>query len=430
MNLAGVFSAAGGGVSVLGIPGVSVRGFGLDIFRLSDTELSVRLNFGGDFDDDKTLTFLVSADVIANYSGPPLAAELPVNASAETPTTPQIPISAATLKFLPSPVQSPAVGEQLTLSINIADGENVAAYQATVQFDDSALRYISSAIGDFLPAGAFPPPVDASGNTVTLGAVSLAGESDGDGTLSTITFEVIAVKASTLKLSDVLLSDSSETASTPQMEDGQIVEPPKLKEDVNGDGVVNILDLVRVASNLGKSGETGADVNGDGVVNILDLVRVAGALGDVAAAPASDPQALAMLTAADVGEWLAQAQTLVLTDATSQRGVLFLEQLLAMLAPKDTALLPNYPNPFNPETWIPYGLANGMNVQISIYDISGALVRQLDLGHQRAGHYTERCRAAYWDGRNGSGEDVASGVYFYTLTADDFTATRKMLIGK
>ena len=64
---------------------------------------------------------------------------------------------------------------------------------------------------------------------------------------------------------------------------------------------MNILDLVRVASNLGKSGENGADVNGDGVVNILDLVRVAGALGDVAAAPASDPQALAMLTAADVG---------------------------------------------------------------------------------------------------------------------------------
>ena len=82
------------------------------------------------------------------------------------------------------------------------------------------------------------------------------------------------------------------------------------------------------------------------------------------------------------------------------------------------------------ETWIPYGLANGMNVQISIYDISGELVRQLDLGHQRAGHYTDRSDSAYWDGRNGFGERVASGAYFYTLTAEDFTATRKMLIGK
>ena len=284
-ELGGNFSAADGGVGVTGIAGVTVRGFGLDVFRLSDTKISVRLNFGGDFDDDKTLTFLVSADVIANYSGPPLAAELPVNASAETPTTPQIPISAATLKFLPSPAPSPAIGEQLTLSLNIADGENVAAYQATVQFDDSALRYISSANGDYLPDGAFALPAEASGNTVTLAAVSLTGESAGDGTLSTITFEVIAVKESTLTLSGVLLSDSAETASRPQVEAGLIVEPPQLKEDVNADGVVNILDLVRVASNLGKSGENGADVNGDGVVNILDLVRVAGALGDVAAAP-------------------------------------------------------------------------------------------------------------------------------------------------
>ena len=429
-ELGGNFSAAGGGVSVLGIPGVSVRGFGLDIFRLSDTEISVRLNFGGNFDDDKTLTFLVSADVIANYSGPPLAAELPVNASAETPTTPQIPISAATLKFLPSPVQSPAVGEQLTLSINIADGENVAAYQATVQFDDSALRYISSANGDYLPDGAFALPAEASGNTVTLAAVSLTGESAGDGTLSTITFEVIAVKESTLTLSGVLLSDSAETASRPQVEAGLIVEPPQLKEDVNGDGVVNILDLVRVASSFGGSGENGADVNGDGVVNILDLVLVAGAFGNAAAAPSIDPRAITMLTATDVGRWLAQAGEFGLVDTTAQRGVLFLEQLLAALTPKETALLPNYPNPFNPETWIPYGLANDTDVRILIYDISGALVRQMDLGHQRAGHYTERSRAAYWDGRNGIGEHVASGVYFYTLTAGDFTATRKMLIGK
>ena len=427
-ELGGNFSAADGGVRVTGIAGVTVRGFGLDVFRLSDTKISVRLNFDGDFDVDKTLTFLVSPEIIANYNGPSLTAKILV-AAGETPITPEIPISAATLKFLPSPVQSPAVGEQLTLSINIADGENVAAYQATVQFDDSALRYISSAIGDFLPAGAFPLPAEASGNTVTLAAVSLTGESAGDGTLATITFEVIAVKESTLTLSGVLLSDSAETASRPQVEAGLIVEQPQLIEDVNGDGVVNILDLVRVASSFGGTGENGADVNGDGVVNILDLVLVAGAFGN-AAAPSIDPRAITMLTATDVGRWLAQAGEFGLVDTTAQRGVLFLEQLLAALTPKETALLPNYPNPFNPETWIPYGLANGMNVQISIYDISGELVRQLDLGHQRAGHYTERSRAAYWDGRNGIGEHVASGVYFYTLTADTFRATRKMLVGK
>ena len=137
-----------------------------------------------------------------------------------------------------------------------------------------------------------------------------------------------------------------------------IAEVPPIPQDVNGDDVVNILDLVLVASVLGdEGGDLAADVNRDGVVNILDLVLVAGALGDVAAAPSANPRALAMLTAADVGHWLAQAGELELTDATSQRGVLFLEQLLAALTPKETALLPNYPNPFNPETWIPYRLS-------------------------------------------------------------------------
>ena len=112
------------------------------------------------------------------------------------------------------------------------------------------------------------------------------------------------------------------------------------------------------------------------------------------------------------------------------QAIALLESVLAEVRPEKTVLLANYPNPFNPETWIPYHLANASDVQISIYDISGALVRQLDLGHQRAGHYTSRSRSAYWDGRNGSGEFVASGVYFYTLTADTFRATRKMLIGK
>ena len=396
--------------------------------RVSATVVRLELTFEGSINEDSKLIFTLGPGAIENYNGPSLAAEILV-AAGETPITPEIPISVATLKFLPSPAPSPAIGEQLTLSLNIADGENVAGYQATVQFDGTALRYVSSAIGDYLPAGAFPLPAEASGNTVTLAAVSLTGESAGDGTLSTITFEVIAVKESTLTLSGVLLSDSAETASRPQVEAGLIVEPPQLKEDVNGDGVVNILDLVRVASNLGKSGENGGDVNGDGVVNILDLVLVAGAFGN-AAAPSSDPRALAMLTAADVGHWLVQAGELDLTDATSREGVLFLEQLLAALTPKETALLPNYPNPFNPETWIPYRLAEDAFVTLTIYDGRGRAVRTLEIGHRISGFYEDRSQAIYWDGRNDFGEGVASGVYFYHLSAGDYSATRKMLIIK
>ena len=98
--------------------------------------------------------------------------------------------------------------------------------------------------------------------------------------------------------------------------------------------------------------------------------------------------------------------------------------------PAETALFPNYPNPFNPETWIPYQIAKPADVTLTIHDVSGREVRRLVLGHQAAGVYRSRGRAAYWDGRNALGEKVASGLYFYTFTAGDFTATRKMLIRK
>ena len=99
------------------------------------------------------------------------------------------------------------------------------------------------------------------------------------------------------------------------------------------------------------------------------------------------------------------------------RAIVLLESVSAALRPDETRLLANYPNPFNPETWIPYHLANYTDVQISIYDINGGLVRQLDLGHQRAGYYTDRNRAAYWDGCNEFGERIATGIYFYRLQA-------------
>ena len=102
----------------------------------------------------------------------------------------------------------------------------------------------------------------------------------------------------------------------------------------------------------------------------------------------------------------------------------------ALLKPNKTAIDQNYPNPFNPETWIPYQLAESADVSISIYAADGKLVRTLELGHQPVGIYEGKSRAAYWDGKNELGEFVASGVYFYTLTAGNFSATRKMLIRK
>ena len=199
--------------------------------------------------------------------------------------------------------------------------------------------------------------------------------------------------------------------------------------DVNGDGVVNILDLVLVAQGI-SGGDGAGDVNGDGVVNVFDLVQVAGEIGGGGAAPSAYSLDPSMISAAAVERWLADAQGLGIGDATFQQGIRFLEGLLAALTPKETTLLPNYPNPFNPETWIPYRLAREAEVAITIYDTKGTLVRRLALGNQAAGYYAERGKAAYWDGRNEDGETVTSGIYIYQFRAGDYAASRRMVIVK
>ena len=135
-------------------------------------------------------------------------------------------------------------------------------------------------------------------------------------------------------------------------------------------------------------------------------------------------------TAEQIQSWLTQVRQIDDGSPAFRRAINVLEMLLQTVRPEMTALLPNYPNPFNPETWIPYQLATSSDVQITIYDTKGIVVRTLVLGHQAAGYYTHRNRAAYWNGRNGLGENVASGVYFYQLLADDISHLRKMVILK
>ena len=200
--------------------------------------------------------------------------------------------------------------------------------------------------------------------------------------------------------------------------------------DVNGDGVVDVLDLMIVAENFGKfDTPLIGDVNGDGEVTREDIIAVLDALEAAAAAPA------AVSTTESLQRWIDRAKQLNPTDAHFQKGLAVLQNLLTPLretetVPKATALLANYPNPFNPETWIPYQLATPADVTLTIYSVEGALVRTLSLGHLSAGLYQSRSRAAYWDSRNMIGEPVASGLYFYTLTAGEFSATRKLLIRK
>ena len=206
-----------------------------------------------------------------------------------------------------------------------------------------------------------------------------------------------------------------------------------LAADVNQDGQVTLADLAVVTAALGQTNPANprVDVNGDGLVDGKDIAIIGEFLGQSTnpAAPASVALPV-WLTPEMVQQWL---NLLYIEDDGSlafQHAIAKLEGLLASIVPEKTSLLANYPNPFNPETWIPYQLANPAAVSVSIYSADGKLVRMLALGHRPAGVYQSRSRAAYWDGRNEFGERVASGVYFYALTAGDFTATRKMLIRK
>ena len=234
--------------------------------------------------------------------------------------------------------------------------------------------------------------------------------------------------------------------------------------DVNGDGQVNVIDLIWVAIFYGMRGDgLPADVNADGVVNVQDFAAVAAGVDAANPLPQGMEQVLLAaveqtieiegvavapmgfrtrqhvlsgdLVYGNVAAALADARLLVADDARLRKGVVLLETLLQLLTeiralPETTTLLPNYPNPFNPETWIPYRLASVSDVQITIFDVRGTVVRQLDVGHQQAGYYTSKVRAAYWDGTNELGESVASGVYFYQLQADNTSMLRKMLILK
>jgi len=175
------------------------------------------------------------------------------------------------------------------------------------------------------------------------------------------------------------------------------------RSDVNGDGIVDAKDVAFAASHLGENNNPAAP----STLTLPPRITFKGI-----------QDALNLLHAADDG------------SLTFRDGIAKLEQLLALFVPEKTALLHNFPNPFNPETWIPYQLSKPAEVRVRIYTAKGALVRTLDVGHQPAGIYQHRSRAIYWDGKNTMGESVASGIYFYTLTTGDYTATRKMLIRK
>ena len=211
--------------------------------------------------------------------------------------------------------------------------------------------------------------------------------------------------------------------------------PPseKLIGDVNFDNEVNIFDLVMVASEFGKiEGNLKGDINLDGLVNIFDLVLVARNFGKSFAVAPSIVQNI-RLNSAEIQNIAFAIDYLKLNNSHSdaEETILYvLESILTKTLPKQSQLLPNYPNPFNPETWIPFRAAKDGNASVTIYDINGTIIRLLPIGYVLAGNYLGPDKAIYWNGKTDAGEYVSSGTYFYQIKLVDYTETRKMIIVK
>ncbi len=337
------------------------------------------------------------------------------------------------------------VGDTFTLNLNTENVKNLAGWQADLVFNPDVLEALEVSEGEFLMSEEGEPRFSEGtiqndiGKIVGINALRLdrSGVS-GNGTLCSVRFTVIGTGECHFTLENFEAASRS-GQQIPFVPPEFLItvegdEPTRPAWDVNKDDVVNILDLIQVAQFFGSeaSDNPHADVNGDGIINIFDLIAVAQNFGEsTAAAPTLILMKDRGVTPAMVEDWIEQAQAEDDGSIAFREGIANLQTLLETITvPNKTVLLVNYPNPFNPETWIPYHLAASTEVKLAIYTVNGTLVRTLALGHQVAGIYQSRARAAYWDGKNEIGEPVASGIYFYTFSAGDFTATRKMLLMK
>ena len=377
-------------VKVSGIDGVTIPWHDPD--RKSDTEITIELEFNGNIDTDATLTFTVGAGAIANYNGPAATAQIPVTAVTESVVaTTTEPLAEATLD-----------GSVVTLTLN-------GAKFADSIFDIRDAVTVSGINGVTIP---WHQPRKTSDTQITIELV-FSGDLDTNATLTfTVNAGAIAGYGGPALTAEVPVSGAQESvvAST----------PAPLTEATLDESVVT---LILSGRKFARS-----------IFDIRDAVKVSGING--VTIPWHQPRKTSDTEITIELEFNGNMNTdgtLTFTvgpDAIANYNGSELTAQVTVTADRENGLQANFPNPFNPETWIPYQLAKPTEVTITIHAINGKRVRTLALGHQPAGIYQNRSRAAYWDGKNEFGEPVASGVYFYTLTAGDFTATRKMLIRK
>ncbi|MBW1803816.1 MAG: T9SS type A sorting domain-containing protein, partial [Deltaproteobacteria bacterium] len=335
-------------------------------------------------------------------------------------------------------------GDLFSAEINVENVTGLAGFRLDVAFNPAVLEVVSIEEGEFLSGdgGTFwlEPHIDNTTGTITGITCARMGEgsADGSGVIVSVGFKAVGIGESLIEPRNVELSNSDGELMPVQLSGATVTVSdiePYPAWDINKDGVVGISDLVLVGQHIGQDISTpldpNPDVNGDGKVNILDLILVGGHFDEnqSPAAPSRD-----IWIEAQHLPILIKMYNFMADNPRSDPDFLITKSLLYRLifsvTISKTEVFQNYPNPFNPDTWIPYQLAEDVDVVIRIYDATGRLVRALNLGHKPGGFYTTKEESAYWDGRNEAGEQVASGIYFYSITAGDFSAMRKMVVKK
>ena len=327
-----------------------------------------------------------------------------------------------------TPVQVRLTGTPLGTNGNSTITLNPDYNLVGLPLNDSRLTHVSDlftleGIGDNAPVVFFT-------DNGAFKAVVPAGGPDDIPIIGGQAFFLDAQEAATVAISGVGWSNTSGTAAAPLLSlKGIEVRDTTLVLGLSGsivDGETGLkVEGFRVTVKNLSTGKAVTAVTGhdetDYQLTVVDIeTRRAATIGDILEISARSPNPF-------IG---VKPLRYTVTAEDVKRSLIQLPELVVYEIPSETQLLHNYPNPFNPETWIPYRLAEDAFVTLTIYDLNGQVVRTLDVGHQIAAVYESRSKAVYWDGRNGLGEQVASGVYFYHLSAGNYSATRKMLIIK
>ncbi|MDQ1318010.1 MAG: type sorting protein, partial [Candidatus Poribacteria bacterium] len=327
-------------------------------------------------------------------------------------------------------------GNIVVVDLVAKDVSSLGSFSFDVNFDPTILNAINVSQVSF--ANWRPRPKEIGESDIWLpividnnkGKVTISASKTrdvgvtGTGVLATITFETIGIGESSIDFQNVSLENILGETIAFALLDAKLAVVDFDLFDVNKDGVVDILDFISTRP------DDKADVNGDGIVDILDVVALINHEGDIKLWDTNGDGVV------DINDFIKIESSNGINPDVNGDGVVDILDIVSILngakgAPASrlvNELGVSFPNPINPEAWIPFKLAESNDVVIKLYNTKGQLVRTLDLGYRVPGSYITRTMAAYWDGKDENGQHVSSGIYFYNIKAGSFTATKKLIV--